>query len=164
MTSKKHPRLLLPLIAVLAGTLVACAVGLRQGWGTSLGTEAVVLAWASGLYFWGGSDSDTGSVIGQRADERQRLVWLRAARLSLTVTIAALVSSCLIAAAANYAIWPFEVLLAIISIAYLIGLRAYGVDPDDVKVGKYSFLGFREDPLPDEPLARHSQDDPVDLA
>jgi hypothetical protein len=93
----------------------------------------------------GRSDSDTGSVIGQRDDERQQLVGLQAARLSLAIALTAIVVGCLIAAAANYAIWPFEALLVIIGIAYFVGLRVYGVDPDQLdNVTTYSHLGFRQ--------------------
>lgn len=150
MNRRQHPRLTTPAIALLAGTAIACAVGIRQSWGTALGSEALALCWAAGLYFWGTSDTDTGSVIGQRDDERQQLVGLQAARLALAAAVVAVVVICLIAAAANYAIWPFQVLLVIIGIAYLAGLRVYGTDADQVRPGTtHSLLGFQHDHLPD---------------
>jgi len=78
----------------------------------------------------GGDDTDAGAVIGQHDDERQQLVGRRAARLSLTVVLFAIVILCVIAAAAHYAIWPFEVLVVVIAISYFVGLGFYGVDPD----------------------------------
>ncbi len=108
----------------------------------------MALAWAAGLYFIGSSDSDAGSVIGGQDDERQQLVGLQAARLSLVVVLAAIVVMCLIAAAANDAIWPFQVLLAIIGIAYFTGLHAYGMNPEEVASETYSRLGFRRGQTP----------------
>lgn len=138
-------RLMTPVIALVAGTAIACAVGIGQSWGVALGCEAVALGWATGLYLMGRADSDTGSVIGGRDDERQQLVGLRAARLALTVVIAAIVVLCLISAAVGEAIWPFEALLVIIGIAFLSGLHLYGTDPDEnpESAATYSRLGFR---------------------
>jgi hypothetical protein len=146
MARTNHPRLQTPALALLIGTVIAGAVGFRQGLGTALGSEAIALFWAAGLYFLGSSDSDTGSVIGDQGDERQQLVGLRAARLSLAVLVVALSISCLIAAAANDSIWPFELLLVIIGSTYFIGLHAFGIDPDQTQNGaNFSRLGFRKD-------------------
>ena len=145
MARISRSRLVTPAIALALGTVIACAVAVRQGWGVAVGCEAVGLVWAGCLYVTGGSDSDTGSVIGAQGDERQQLVGLRAARLSLLIVVIALAVSCLIAAVAGTSIWPFEVLLVIIAITYFIGLRAFGVDASELEDGaRYSWLGFRQ--------------------
>lgn len=149
MTQHRHSRLMTPAIALIAGTTIACAVGIRQSWGTALGCEVIALAWAAGLYVMGGSDSDTGSVLGRRDDERQQLVGLQAARLALAVVLAAITVLCLIAAAANYAIWPFETLLVVIGVAYFVGLRVYGTDSETREpAAGYSRFGFRQEQPP----------------
>jgi uncharacterized membrane protein len=145
MIDNTHPRLTTPAIALLAGTAIACAVGIREGWGTALGSDAIAVCWAAGLYLLGRAGSDTGSVLGGREDERQQLVGLQAARLSLAVVTAAIVLTSVIAAAAGEAIWPFQVLLVVIGISYFAGLRAFGLDTDQPDGAGYSRLGFRRD-------------------
>jgi glucan phosphoethanolaminetransferase (alkaline phosphatase superfamily) len=139
MTVKKHSRLLTPAIAVLAGTTIAVAVGIRQGWQYALVSEAVALAWAVSLYVIGGKDTDIGAVVGAQQDERQELVKLRAARLCLVVVVVAVVAGCLIAAATKNPIWPFQVVAVLIGIAYFYGLWLYGTDHDeaDAAVGEH---------------------------
>jgi hypothetical protein len=142
-------RLVTPGIATVAGTVIAVSVGIRQGWGSALLSEVVLICWAALLYTLGGAATDTGAVLGQHDDERQHLVGLKAARLSLIAVLGAVVGACFIAAIASYPVWPFEVLAAIIGIVYFIGLRVYGVsaeEPDPQQPQpRYSKLGFRQD-------------------
>jgi hypothetical protein len=146
--------LLTPAIAAAAGTAIAVSVGIRQGWGAALISEFVLVCWVTILYTLRGNDTDTGAVLGQHADERQDLVGLKSARLSLAVVLGAVAAACVIAAAANYPVWPFEVLATIMGLAYFIGLRVYGVNPDASRAQepgayKYSLLGFRQDRVAD---------------
>jgi len=147
---RKNHALLTPAIAVGTGSTVAVAAGIHQGWGYALAVEAVVVGWAAMLYGIAQEDSDMGAVLGQRDDERQQLVALKAARFSHLVVGFSLCAACLIAAAENAAIWPFEVLAAILGVAYLVGLRIYGIrdeapNPDEAGASKYSLLGFRHE-------------------
>jgi hypothetical protein len=142
-------RLLTPGIAAVAGTVIAASVGIRQGWGPALLSEFVVICWVALLYIIGGAATDTGAVLGQRDDERQHLVGLKAARLSLAAVLGAVVGACFIAAVAGYPFWPFEVLAVIIGVVYFIGLRVYSaVGPEESDSHqpepRYSLLGFRQ--------------------
>ena len=150
MTRSKYSRLLTPAVALLAGSGIACAVGIRQNWSAAIASEAIALCWATALYFWGRSDTDTGAVLSQQEDERQQLVGLKATQLALAAVIFAIVVVCLIAAASKYEIWPYQVLLVIIGIAYFVGMRAYGFDGDESGNGAaHSRLGFPKDQVPD---------------
>lgn len=142
-------RLLTPGIAAVAGTVIAVSAGIHQGWKAALLSEFVLICWVSLLYVLGEAATDTGAVLGQHDDERQHLVGLKAARLSLVAVLAAVAGACFIAAIASYPVWPFEVLAAIIGIVYFIGLRVYGVSPDEPDPqqpqSRYSVLGFQQD-------------------
>jgi hypothetical protein len=149
MTRKNRP-LLTPAIAVGAGSTVAIAAGIHQGWPYALAVEAVVVGWAAMLYGIGQEDSDMGAVLRQRDDERQQLVALKAARFSHLVVGFSLCAACLIAAAENAAIWPFEVLATILGVAYVVGLRIYGMrnetpTPNEAGARTYSLIGFRRE-------------------
>jgi hypothetical protein len=126
MTVSKYRRLWTPAIAVVAGSGIAAAVGISQGWWAALASELVALAWAVSLYVLGGKDSDVGAVVGAHVDERQELVKLRAARLCLAVIVVAIVAGCLIAAATKNPIWPFQAIAVLIGAAYFYGLWFYG--------------------------------------
>lgn len=116
-----------PALAAVFGTGIAFAIGIGWGWRGALVSEVVTLIWSAILYAAGGEDTDVGAVLGGRADERQKLVRLRAAQLSMVVTLVAVVVACVIAAAVKVAFWPFEVLAVIIGVAYLGGLTVYGL-------------------------------------
>jgi fatty acid desaturase len=131
MTRGKHDRLRVPASSLVFGTGIALAVSLGDGWPSGLFSEMVTLCGVTILYFAGGGDTDAGAVLGGRPDERQKLVRLKAANLSLAVALTAMVGACVIAAAARTAFWPYEPLAVIIGVAYLIGLGVYGVDRDD---------------------------------
>jgi hypothetical protein len=144
-----RPRLLNPGIAAVAGTVISISAGIHQGWKAALLSEVVLICWVTLLYILGGATTDTGAVLGQHEDERQHLVGLKAARLSLMAVLSAVVGGCFIAAIASYPVWPFEVLAAIIGIAYFTGLRLYGASPDEPDPQqpqpRYSKLGFQQD-------------------
>jgi hypothetical protein len=131
MTLRKHRRLWTPAIAVVAGSAIAAAVGISQGWWTAIASELIALAWALSIYVIGGRDSDVGAAVGAQGDERQELVKLRAARLCLGVVVVAIVAGCLIAAATTNPIWPFQAVAVLIGIAYFYGLWLYGAGREE---------------------------------
>ena len=131
MTVSKHRRLWTPAIAVVAGSAIAAAVGISQGWRTALASELIALGWAVSIYVVGGRDSDIGVAVGAQGDERQELVKLRAARLCLAVVVVAIVAGCLIAAATKNPIWPFQAVAVLIGIAYFYGLWFYGTGREE---------------------------------
>lgn len=126
MTMSKHRRLWTPAIAIVAGSAIAAAVGISQGWWSALASELIALGWAVSLYVIGGRDSDIGAVVGSEGDERQEFVKLRAARLCMVVVVFAIVAGCLVAAATKNPIWPFQAGAVLIGIAYFYGLWFYG--------------------------------------
>ena len=56
MTMSKHRRLWTPAIAIVAGSAIAAAVGISQGWWSALASELIALGWAVSLYVIGGRD------------------------------------------------------------------------------------------------------------
>jgi hypothetical protein len=131
MNVSKHRRLWTPAVGIVAGSAIAAAVGISQGWWSAVASELIALGWAGSLYVIGGKDSDIGAGVGAQADERQELVKLRAARLCLAVVVVAIVAGCLIAAATKNPIWPFQVVAVLIGIAYFYGLWLYGADHEE---------------------------------
>ena len=131
MTQNKHRRLWTPALAVGGGTVIAVAIGIGQSWLGALLAEILTLCYGTALYSAAWHDTDVGAVIGRRSDERQQLILLKAARLSLLATGVAVIVACPIAAAVKVAIWPYQILAGIIAVSYLVGLRLYGIDPDE---------------------------------
>jgi hypothetical protein len=126
MSRNNYRRLRVPASSLLLGTAVALAVGLGWNWSGAIVSEMVTLCAVTVVYLAGGSDSDTGAVLGDRPDERQELIRLKAANLAMIVALVAVVGACIIAAAVKVAFWPFEVLVVIIGMSYLVGLGIYG--------------------------------------
>jgi hypothetical protein len=126
MTRNRHARLARPAFAMLSGSAIATAFGIRLGWKFAVITEAVTLMAAFVLYLLGGEDTDTGAILGNRADERQELVTLRASRLCSLVAVCSLVVAFVIAVALKKTYWPFEVLYLVTVISYCVGLGVYG--------------------------------------
>jgi len=129
MSPRKYPHLVVPVMAAVGGTVIAAAVEVHSGWKAALFSELVSLAYSFILLMAGVTgSSDVSAVLGNREDERQGLIKLRAARLALLVTLLAILACCLIAALEKVAIWPYQVLAVVLSLGYLVGLKIYGND------------------------------------
>lgn len=125
-----RPRLRKPLGIALAGTVFAAAWAVRGGptWFLSIVIEVGVVVRVITVYVRGGEDSDEGALAGSRADERQKLLILRSRALAGNAAVIAAFAGLTIAVAARAAVWwPFLVILAVTSFAYLFGLSTYGV-------------------------------------
>jgi hypothetical protein len=133
MTRWKHARLWTLAFPVLSGSAIATAFGIRLGWKFAVITEVVVLMMVGILYLRSGEDTDTGAILGNRADERQTLIRLKATRLSLVVALCTTIGAFVIAVAVKAAYWPFEVLYFTIVVSYFTGLRVYGADRDEAE-------------------------------
>jgi hypothetical protein len=123
-----RPRLRRPLGIALAGTVFAAAWALRGGhaWWLSVAMEVTVLVTAVTTYVRAGEDSDEGALAGSRADERQRLLSLRARALGWNFAMIAAVTGVTIAVAVKAAwVWPFLVILAVTGFGYLLGWSTY---------------------------------------
>jgi hypothetical protein len=112
------------------GTALAVAVAVSRGWSAAIGVEVAVFLIAAYLYLLGGNDSDAGAVIGNRADERQKLVRLKAQSLAMTVMYLAALIAWAVAIALKGLYWPFDLIFSCGGITFLIGLQIYGVRAD----------------------------------
>jgi hypothetical protein len=124
-----RPRLRVPVVTAVAGTVFAAAWVVRGGpvWWLSIMIEAGSLARAIALYIWSGDDTDGGALLGSRADERQKFISLRSGALAgyLAVVAAFIGLTVAIAIRATWW-WPFAVMLAVTGLGYLFGLWLYG--------------------------------------
>lgn len=128
MTRARYGRLSTPLMAGVGGTAISLSVGLGQHqWAAIVIGEVVTLLVVILLLVVTGQSSDVGAVLARRADERQELVRLQAARVSAIVAVAASIIACVSAAALGATYWPYEVIYLTGGISYLIGIRLYGV-------------------------------------
>jgi hypothetical protein len=126
MTRRKHVGLSMGAFRLLSGSAAATAFGIRLGWKFAVITEVVVLVAVGIVYLTGKEDTDAGAILGNRADERQSLVMLRASRLAHIVALVATIVAFVIAVAVRAAYWPFLVLYGVLVVAYLVGLHVYG--------------------------------------
>jgi hypothetical protein len=128
-----HPRLRKPLGNLLAGTIFAAAWAVRGGpaWFLSIVIEISVLIRAVTLYVRAGEDSDEGALRGSRADERQKLIALRAWALAGQAAVAAAFIGVTIAVAVRSpAWWPFVLVIVAAAFGYVGGVSVYRM-PDD---------------------------------
>jgi hypothetical protein len=123
-----RPRLRKPLGIALAGTVFAAAWALRGGnaWQLSVAMEVTVLASAVTTYVRAGQDNDDGAMAGSRADERQKMLSLRARALGWNFAMVA----AFIGVTAGVAVkaiwwWPFLVIFAVAGFGQLLGWSTY---------------------------------------
>ena len=131
MMSFIRPRWRKPAGTILAGTVFAVAWIIRGGphwWAWVTLVAVVALARAFAFYLWAAEDDDLGALAGSRADERQKMLSLRARALGWNFAmIAAFIGITVgVAVKATWS-WPFLVILAVTGFAYLLGLSNYGV-------------------------------------
>jgi hypothetical protein len=130
MTRRKHPRVWAPISVGIMGSAIVVAVGVSRGWGAAIGVAVAVFVIAAFFYLVGGSDSDAGAVFGNRADERQALVALKAQALALRVMVLGALVGWAIAIALKGLYWPFDLIFSAGGITFWIGLGIYGVRED----------------------------------
>ena len=129
-----RPRLRKPLGIALAGTVFAAAWALRGGgaWQLSVAMEVTVLASAVTTYVRAGEDNDDGALAGSRADERQKMLSLRARALGWNFAMAAAFIGVTIAVAVKATWWwPFLVILAVTGFGQLLGWLTYTTAEED---------------------------------
>ena len=129
-----RPRLRKPLGIALAGTVFAAAWALRgdHAWWLSVAMEVTVLVSAVTTYVRAGEDNDEGALAGSRADERQKMLSLRARALGWNFAMVAAFTGLTVGVAVKATWWwPFLVILSVGGLAYLLGLSNYGVAEED---------------------------------
>ena len=123
-----RPRLRRPLGIALAGTVFAAAWALRGGhaWQLSVAMEVTVLVSAITTYVRAGEDTDDGALAGSRADERQKLLSLRARALGWNFAMVAAFIGVTVGVAVKAAWWwPFLVIFAVAGFGQLLGWSTY---------------------------------------
>ncbi len=75
---------------------------------------------------WGGRDSDTGGMFGQRVDERQSLLRMRAQALAAVAVAVTGVVGYMVAVALKDPVWPFVLFLGVEAVVFITGLVIYG--------------------------------------
>jgi hypothetical protein len=128
------PRLRKPLGIALAGTVSAAAWALRGGdaWQLSAAMVVTVLVAAITTYVRAGEDNDDGAMAGSRADERQRMLSLRARALGWNFAMAAAFTGLTIGVAVKATWWwPFLVILAVAGFGQLLGWSTYTTAEQD---------------------------------
>jgi hypothetical protein len=126
MTRIKHPRLIAPLSTLAVGSSIAVAVGIGYTWTGAIIAEIVVVLESIGYFALTGSKSDVGAIYGQRRDERQGQVLLRASRLAMIVMFAVVFVITLFTLASKGSYWQVDVVGSVGGVSYFIGLLIYG--------------------------------------
>jgi hypothetical protein len=135
MTQTTRRRLWAPALMMLFGSMIAFGGLLDQGWGAGVEAEVVGVAAALGYYWLGGTDTDMGAMLAQRADERQVGIRQRGQALAAAVMFAGAVAGALTCAALGLPAWPFAEVAAVGATSFFASLltaRASltGVDSD----------------------------------
>jgi|HubBroStandDraft_1064217.scaffolds.fasta_scaffold153632_2 hypothetical protein len=130
MKSLKHSRQRAPLTVAVGGTIIAVAVGIGHGWSDALIAEVVTLCVAAGYYLLTGSNGDVGAIYGNRADERQRIVYWRASALALRVMLLSAFVCAVITVAMKDNYWQADVIGSVGGASFLLGLAGYGASDE----------------------------------
>jgi MFS family permease len=126
MKSAKHGRLVAPATTIIFGAGLAAALAAAQGWEDAIPVAVIAVAGAVGYYVWGGLDSDTGAMLGQRVDERQSLLRMRAQALAAVAVAVTGVVGYIVAVALKDPVWPFVLFLGVEVVVFIAGLVIYG--------------------------------------
>jgi Na+-driven multidrug efflux pump len=123
--------LIAPAWTIVVGTTLAIAVRVGHAWPAAIATEVVTVLFALGYYILSGTKSDVGAIYGQRKDERQRHVVMRASRLSMIIMFATSFVIVLFMVASNKTYWQEDVIASVGGVAYFLGLLIYGAHEED---------------------------------
>jgi len=126
MKSTRRGRLIAPAMTIIGGTGLAAAVAAAQGWEAAIPVAVIAVAGAIGYYVWSGRDSDMGAMLGQRVDERQSLLRMRAQSLAGVAGGFAGIVGYMVAVALKDPVWPFVLILGVEAAAFIAGLAIYG--------------------------------------
>jgi hypothetical protein len=136
MTNNNYARLIAPGSTFAVGTAIAIAVRIGHTWTEAIVTEVITVLVAFGYYLLAGSKSDVGAIYGQRKDERQRLMVLKASRLAMIVMFSLTFVIALIMVASNKTYWQEDVIGSVGGVSFLLGILAYGTHDEDAMGGE----------------------------
>ena len=126
MGTSQLRRLRAPLVFIALSSVPVWVGGSVYGWRSVPDMIPVVIALAAALYIIGGTDTDAGAVVRRQADERQADQRLRVQALvgrALSVSVAVAYG---IAVARGTALWPYAILLGILTVSFFGGWLYYG--------------------------------------
>ncbi|MGC1420677.1 MAG: hypothetical protein WA786_11245 [Acidimicrobiales bacterium] len=142
MSGFTRSRLVAPAVVLVGGAIITGAVAFGHTWSDAAVAGAVTILLSIGYYVMTRSDSDIGAVYGNRADERQAQVVLRACRNAMFVMLAIAFVGTVVTVAMNDAYWQFDVLGSVGGLAYFMSLLVYGAHdetaagPSDIMRGQ----------------------------
>ena len=126
MKSSMSPRLRAPVLFA-AGTLIVLVVGgATRGWSSLADVVPIPLIVLVALYALGGRETDSGALIRRQLDERQAYDRLRVQALVGRVLSLAVATAYTIAVATKATLWPWAILLGLMTISFVIGRLLYG--------------------------------------
>lgn len=131
MTRSKYARLIAPASTLAVGTAAAIAVRIGHTWTDAIVFEVFILVLSTGWFLLTLTKSDVGAIYGQRQDERQQHVVLRASRFAMIVLFAVTYLTLLIQVASNKVYWQEDVILSVGGVSYFLGLLMYGSHNED---------------------------------
>jgi hypothetical protein len=111
---------------IIGGSTIALAVGIGHDWSKALITEIITLVLGVGYFLLTRSSSDLGAIYGERADERQHQVYLRASATALRIMLGAAFVCAVITVALKDNYWQSDVIGSVGGGAFLLCLAAYG--------------------------------------
>jgi uncharacterized membrane protein len=126
MSKIRRSRFVAPVLVLAAGSIISGAVAIGHTWNDAVVAEAVTVLLSFVYFMMTKSDSDIGAVYGNRADERQMHVVLKASRNSMLVMLAIAFVGVVVTIAMNEVYWQFDILGSVGGFAYLISLLVYG--------------------------------------
>jgi hypothetical protein len=125
MIGAKHPRLIVPAVAIGLGSAIAVGAWIGSGWGSALAIEVITIAGALVYLILGGRDSDVGALFGSRPDERQTSIAMRSTALTGNVLILMAIGGVVVATAVGRPVWPYLLFCVVGAITYVVGLAIY---------------------------------------
>lgn len=129
MTSSRGFQWWIPLSVLAMGSAVSVSVGLGQrSWAAIIIGESVTVVVTVVRTLVSVGRSDFGAVLGNRVDERQALIRLKASRVCAIVATGGAIVACVVSAALHQTYWPYEAIYLIAAFSYLVSLSVYGAD------------------------------------
>jgi hypothetical protein len=129
MTRPRRIQWWIPLTVLIVGSAISLSIGLGQrSWAAFIIGESITVVVTVIRMLVSASGSDFGAVLGNRVDERQALIRLKASRVCAIVATGGAIVACVATAAAHETYWPYEVIYLVAAFSYLISLSVYGAD------------------------------------
>jgi len=125
MIKTMHPRLRVPAVMAVLGSVIAVATFIGSGWAAAVIMEITTVILTVGYFALAGRDSDVGALVGSRPDERQATIGMRATALAGTVVTLVAIVGFVVATAVGRDVWPFLLICVVGGVTYLVGLAIY---------------------------------------